>query len=85
MKGFKLYLVAVVKTFLMFLGTSLAVILPITYCMENNFQEEQRKMVSENKEDYIFLCEGKVTDPDKIDLEKYKLKIDTTTNVVYLK
>lgn len=85
MKGFKLYLIAVIKTFLMFLGTSLVVVLPIIYYMENNFQEEQRKMVSENKEGYIFLCEGKVTDPDKIDLEKYKLKIDTTTNVVYLK
>lgn len=30
MKGFKLYLIAVIKTFLMFLGTSLAVVLPIT-------------------------------------------------------
>lgn len=85
MKGFKLYLIAVIKTFLMFLGTSLAVVLPITYYMENNFQEEQRKIVAKNKEDYIFLCDGKITDPDEIDLEKYQLKVDTTTNVVYLK
>ena len=80
-----LFILAVIKTFVMFGAITLAVTIPI--CMVANHKDKERSIaiVEADPNAYHFFLDGKELDADDVDLSDYSINIDMQNKVVYLK
>lgn len=80
-----LFILAVIKTFVMFGAITLAVMIPI--CMVANHKDKERSIaiVEADPSAYHFFLDGKELDADDVDLSDYSINIDMQNKVVYLK
>lgn len=84
-KNVALFILAVIKTFVMFGAITLAVAVPI--CMIANHKDKERSItiVEADPSAYHFFLDGKEMNANDVDLSDYSVNIDMQNKVVYLK
>ena len=80
-----LFILAVIKTFVMFGAITLAVTIPICMVADHKDRERSIAIVEADPSAYHLFLDGKEMDADDIDLSDYSLNIDMQNKVVYLK
>lgn len=84
-KTILIYTLGAIKTLVMFSLTTALVAVPVMVHAEREFEDNQRTLVEENKDDYLYFLGNKQVDPSDVDLADYKVSIDPKAKIVYLK
>lgn len=84
-KTILVYTLGAIKTLIIFSLTTALVAVPVMVHVEREFEDDQRTLVEENKDDYLFFLGDKQMRPSDVDLADYKVLIDTKAKIVYLK
>lgn len=84
-KTILIYTLGAIKTLIVLSLTTALVAVPVMLHVEREFEDNQRTLVEENKDDYLFFLGDKQMRPSDVDLADYKVSIDTKAKIVYLK
>lgn len=84
-KTILIYILGAIKTLIIFSLTTALVAVPVMLHVEREFEDNQRTLVEENKDDYLFFLGDKQMRPSDVDLADYEVSIDTKAKIVYLK
>ena len=81
-KTILIYTLGAIKTLIVLSLTTALVAVPVMLHVEREFEDNQRTLVEENKDDYLFFLGDKQIRPSDVD---YKVSIDPKAKIVYLK